>query len=232
MTESATQIALWSRLSATQKLMVRGIVLLASMFLLVVSIGAMSARGSRGHGAGAYAGSSVVAEYRALERKLEATIGELEVLKLELNRANSLLRYSARYTVRADLAELVYSIALREAIDPELAFRLVYVESKFNSRAVSSAGAVGLTQVLLSTGRFYEPELTLDQLMEPARNLRIGFRYLSDLLKKYGGDAETALAAYNRGPSRVTELIDSGRDPRNSYVSAIMSVYDPGKNPF
>jgi len=76
-------------------------------------------------------------------------------------------------------------VALSEGIDPGLAFRLVKVESGFNPRATSHVGAVGLTQVLPSTARLYEPGLTTQQLYDRDTNLRIGFRYLRDLLDRY-----------------------------------------------
>src|SRR3989454_8132498 len=85
----------------------------------------------------------------------------------------------------ADLAAATYDIALAEGVDPVLAFRLVRVESGFNPRAKSREGALGLTQVLPSTARLYEPGLTTSQLYERDTNLRLGFRYLHDLLERY-----------------------------------------------
>ena len=68
--------------------------------------------------------------------------------------------YSSRYHIGADLAGSVYDIALAEGIEPELAFRLVKVESDFNEHASSSAGALGLTQVMPSTAQFFVPGIT------------------------------------------------------------------------
>jgi soluble lytic murein transglycosylase-like protein len=116
-------------------------------------------------------------------------------------------------------------------VDPHLAFRLVNVESGFNQRATSSAGAVGYTQTLPSTARLYEPGLTLAQLYDRETNLRLGFRYLRDLLERYDGGTDAglslALLAYNRGPARLEELLDAGRDPQNGYATAVMRGYRP-----
>src|SRR5947208_2787361 len=84
-------------------------------------------------------------------------------------------------------------------------------------------------QVVPSTARLYEPGLTMQQLYDRNTNLRLGFRYLRDLLERYEGTPEAklrlALLAYNRGPSKVQELLDAGRDPQNGYATHIMKGY-------
>ncbi|MGH7700089.1 MAG: lytic transglycosylase domain-containing protein [Gemmatimonadales bacterium] len=168
---------------------------------------------------------ALLAELRALSQQLDAARGELEVARVQLERADAVLAYSAQYAIPADLATVIYDIALSEGVDPDLAFRLVRVESRFNPRAKSRAGALGLTQVLPSTARLYEPGLTTAQLYERETNLRIGFRYLRDLLERYDGNLEMALLAYNRGPGRVDGLINRGRDARNGYAESVMKGY-------
>src|SRR3989442_574719 len=127
----------------------------------------------------------VLGELRSLTQELEAAKGELAVARLQLERADAIIEYSGRYGVPADLAAATYDIALAEGVDPVLAFRLVRLESGFNPRAKSREGALGLTQVLPSTARLYEPGLTTSQLYERATNLRLGFRYLHDLLERF-----------------------------------------------
>lgn len=160
-------------------------------------------------------------------QQLESLQGELTVARLQLNRAEAIMEFSGRYDIPADLASAVYDIALAEGIDPGLAFRLVSVESRFDSRARSSAGALGLTQILPSTARLYEPSLTNEQLYERETNLRLGFRYLHDLLVRYGDDLERALLAYNRGPSKVQDLVKAGVNPSNGYAQSVMRGYHP-----
>jgi soluble lytic murein transglycosylase-like protein len=165
----------------------------------------------------------------SLERTLEMTRGELTIARLQFERASAVLDYATRYQIAADVAIDVYDIALAEGIDPGLAFRLVRVESNFVADATSSAGALGYTQILPSTARLYEPGLTTQQLYERRTNLRLGFRYLRDLLDRYEGEPRTglklALLAYNRGPARVQELLEAGQDPQNGYAAAIMGEY-------
>lgn len=226
MNARARALARWDRFSATQRLTLRGIVLLAGMFVLAGLLGGQARKAVAADDAVAYTGTAVTSEFRRLRLSLDTTSGELELTRLRLARAEEILAYSARYQIAADLAALIHDVALREGIEPELAFRLVNLESRFLPRARSSAGALGLAQVMPATARFYEPTITSEGLYHPETNLRIGFRYLRDLLEVYG-DVELALLAYNRGPTRLKHLMDAGRDPRNGYASKIMKDY-PG----
>ena len=123
----------------------------------------------------------LLSELRALRQELDAKQGELEVARLQLDRANAGISYSSEYKITADLATAIYDVALSEQLNPALAFPLVKIESNFNVRAKSKVGALGLTQVLPSTARLYEPGLTNEQLYDRETNLRLGFRYLRDL---------------------------------------------------
>ncbi|HJR50782.1 MAG TPA: hypothetical protein VJ794_06735, partial [Gemmatimonadales bacterium] len=96
----------------------------------------------------------------SLEQQLTGTQGELELVKLQLERTSAILENSARYQIPADLAEDIYDIALSEGIDPALGFQLVKVESGFKANARSSMAAFGYTQLQLPTARFYDPDVT------------------------------------------------------------------------
>ena len=210
----------------TRKLMLRGTVLLLGA-LVVSSIGGWARRATADdHPAPA---TALPGELRSLAQMLEATRGELAVARLQLERANAIIEYSTRYRIAADLSSAIYDVALAEGVDPALGFRLVRAESSFNPKALSKVGAVGYTQVLPSTARLYEPGLTVQQLYDRNTNLRLGFRYLRDLLERYDGNPEAklrlALLAYNRGPVRVQEVLDAGRNPENGYAAGIMKGY-------
>ena len=213
----------WRSLSATQQLMLWGLVVVWTVLGLGAATGGMAANAMVSGTGVAYTGTAIHSQFDAL-RQTDAASGELEIARLKLKRAEALVDYSTRYQVPADLVGLIYDTALREGIDPELAFRLVKIESAFVVRARSSAGALGLAQVQPATARFYRPTITPDELFDPARNLSIGFRYLRDLLAVYG-DIKLALLAYNRGPARLKELLDQGRDPSNGYASSVMAGY-------
>ncbi len=152
--------------------------------------------------------------------------GELDLAKVQLDRMHKIFAYSSRYGIGADLAGSIYEIALAEGIDPELAFRLVNVESEFNEKAVSPVGAVGLTQLMLPTARYFDKDVTREKLYDRETNLRIGFRYLRGLVKSYKGDLKLALLVYNRGPVAVERSLTAGLDPANGYDRVILKGYE------
>jgi soluble lytic murein transglycosylase-like protein len=154
--------------------------------------------------------------------QLTAREGELELAKLELNRVSAVMNNSQRYRIPADLAASIYDIAVSEGIDPKVAYSLVNVESEFFHRAVSPVGALGLTQVMPATGRALQPGLQRTDLFDPETNLRLGFRYLREMIARYNGDLNLALHAYNRGPTNVDRILRSGGDPANGYADAIL----------
>lgn len=163
-------------------------------------------------------------EVADLQVQLSAARGDLAVAKLATERAETIMRYSTQYQIPADLATAVYDVALSEGIDPSIGFRLVQVESNFKPKARSSASAIGFTQVRLPTARFYQAGITERQLYDRDTNLRIGFRFLRDLLRHFDGDLRLALLAYNRGPQRVRDILAAGGDPSNGYASAVMGT--------
>ena len=158
--------------------------------------------------------------------QLSAARGEMDLLRIQLDRANAILAGSTKYQIPADLATAIYDIALSEGIDPALGFQLVKIESNFKATARSSAGAVGYTQLQVATARFYERGVTEKALMTDRElNLRIGFRFLNDLLDKFDRDTHLALLAYNRGPAKVADILAQGGDPTNGYSEAVLDGY-------
>ncbi|GHC93759.1 lytic transglycosylase domain-containing protein [Novosphingobium pokkalii] len=104
------------------------------------------------------------------------------------------------------------------AISPALLEALVWQESRWRPQAVSSAGAVGLGQLMPGTAR------TLGvNPRDPVANLRASARYLKSLLDRFDGNIEWALAAYNAGPERVARAggIPAIAETR-AYVRAVM----------
>jgi soluble lytic murein transglycosylase-like protein len=162
---------------------------------------------------------------RSLAFALDSARGELDLVRAQLERAEKVINYSSRYKIGADLAGTIVDVASAEGIDPELAFRLVKLESDFNTRAVSPVGAVGLTQLMPSTAKFYEKGITREKLYDPQTNLRIGFRYLRGLVNEYDGDVKLALLVYNRGPVAVAKSRAQGDNPSNGYDRILTKGY-------
>jgi soluble lytic murein transglycosylase-like protein len=161
-------------------------------------------------------------EVAALHRELDAARSEVTKLSGRLERMTSVARYSSLYNVPADLAGAIYDIALAEGIHPSLGFQLVKVESGFKPGARSTRGAIGYTQLRIKTARSYQAGLSEEDLVDRDTNLRIGFRFLKDLLRQFDQDLHMALVAYNRGPTRVVEMMARGEDPANGYAEVVL----------
>jgi len=169
--------------------------------------------------------ASVFASEGDLRHALDSLQGELNIANAQLDRWKRVAHYSAHYGIGADLSGQIYDIALAEGIEPDLAFRLVQLESGFNTHAKSPVGAIGLTQLTMPTARFYEKGITEKTLQEPRHNLRIGFRYLRGLIEENKGDVRLALLVYNRGPVAVKNALQAGLNPTNGYDRIIMKGY-------
>ncbi|MET0732761.1 MAG: lytic transglycosylase domain-containing protein [Casimicrobiaceae bacterium] len=105
-------------------------------------------------------------------------------------------------------APLIERHASVNSLDAALLKAMIAVESGYDPAAVSDKGAIGLMQVMPATGERYGVAADMRQsvvqkLMDPATNVRIGARYLRDLLKLFAGDRTLALAAYNAGEQAV-----------------------------
>ena len=112
-------------------------------------------------------------------------------------------------------------------LDPYLVASLIRQESEFNALALSRANAVGLMQLLPKTGKTVAKQVKLKgysapQLYTPAVNLELGTRYFKEMIDKYNGQFEYALAAYNAGSDRVGDWLGQGhyRDPQE-FVESI-----------
>lgn len=98
--------------------------------------------------------------------------------------------------------------AARHGIDPNLLFAVMRVESVYNPRIISYAGAIGLMQIMPRTGAFIAHQqdyegFTVDQLLEPELNIDFAAWYLSSLIERFDGRVPLAVAAYNGGPHNV-----------------------------
>jgi hypothetical protein len=169
----------------------------------------------------------VARQMGSLSEQLEAARGETVVIKLQLERANVIMANSTRYQIPSDLSASIYDIALSEGIDPALGYQLVKIESGFKSTARSRMDAFGYTQLQVATARFYQPGVTQRDLYDRDTNLRIGFRFLNDLLERFNYDVHLALLAYNRGPARVNDILAKGGNPANGYSDAVLKGFKP-----
>ncbi len=146
-------------------------------------------------------------------------------------------RYPMRYEAE------IRAVAEEFSLDPAYVASVVLAESSFDAQAVSSAGAIGLMQVMPATGEWIAGKLDeafdAQRLYEPEVNLRYGCWYLRFLLDRYDGDMRTASTAYHQGQGRVDEWLQDpqySQDGRtltaissavtDTYVSRIMESYE------
>jgi soluble lytic murein transglycosylase-like protein len=124
------------------------------------------------------------------------------------------------------------------SVDYELLQALIVAESGFNSTAVSPKGAVGLMQIMPATAERYglvgDAKLSIEQkLTDPKTNIRIGTRYLSDLIRMFPGQLELAVASYNAGEGAVQRA--GNRIPNyketQAYVKTVLQLYNGLKPP-
>ena len=149
-----------------------------------------------------------------------------------------LSRYPMTYApeIRAAAAEF--------SLDPAYVASVVLAESSFDAEAVSSAGAIGLMQIMPATGEWIAGKLEdepfdVQRLYQPEVNLRYGCWYLRFLLDRYDEDMYTASTAYHQGQGRVDQWLEDpqySQDGRtltaissavtDTYVSRIMESYE------
>lgn len=136
-----------------------------------------------------------------------------------LNQGAEMASDAAEANVPAEYVSLVKESANSFGISFPLMSGLIQQESQWNPDAVSSAGAQGLTQLMPETAR----QLGVTDPFDPAQSIEGGSRYLADMLDRFNGSIELALAAYNAGPNAVEKHDDIPPiQETQDYVPAVL----------
>jgi len=145
-----------------------------------------------------------------------------------------------KWFYKTDYSEYVEKYSKMYDVDESLIFAIIKNESNFDKDAISKVGAKGLMQIMDSTAEDVAEELKLEKydLLLPEDNIKIGVKYFSYLINKYG-EIPLALAAYNAGFGTVDTWIDKGivsqtgndyenipYKETNMYVRKILRDYD------
>jgi soluble lytic murein transglycosylase-like protein len=93
---------------------------------------------------------------------------------------------------------LIENARLSEYVTPALAIAVAKIESDLRSDAVSNKGAIGVMQIMPRTG-LLEFGVKRNDLFNPIINIKIGVKFLDQLIKKYKGNIGVALSHYNGG---------------------------------
>jgi hypothetical protein len=126
----------------------------------------------------------------------------------------------------AQMQPWVEQIAVRHDLDPDLINGVIWVESRFQPRAQSPAGARGLMQLMPGTAAEMARELgrPVARVYDPELNIEMGTRYLLHMLDRFDGDETLALAAYNAGAGNVGKWMEEDGElpPRSlQYVENV-----------
>jgi soluble lytic murein transglycosylase len=128
----------------------------------------------------------------------------------------------------ANLASAIVSEARAHDFDPSLVLAVIEVESNFDNFAVSPVGALGLMQIMPSTGEALALRVGIDwhgnrTLFDPVLNVKLGVAYLHELRERFG-HLPTVLAAYNWGPGRIGRWVRSGSALPVHYAQRVLSA--------
>ncbi|HEY8034549.1 MAG TPA: lytic transglycosylase domain-containing protein [Methylobacter sp.] len=121
-------------------------------------------------------------------------------------------------------ADLIAEAANRHQVDVRLLHAVIQAESAYDASAISSAGAVGLMQLMPDTARRYG----VSNRNDPVQNIDGGTHYLKDLLRMFDSNLNLAVAAYNAGEGAVMRYNNSipPYPETQNYVKTVMSLYN------
>jgi soluble lytic murein transglycosylase-like protein len=124
------------------------------------------------------------------------------------------------------ITDQIVAEAQNQGLDPRLALEVAIAESNLDPTAVSTAGAIGVFQLMPSTAAMLGVDPT-----NVVQNIQGGIAYLRQMLDQFGGNVAQALAAYNWGPANVAAALSSGANwiaqapaETRNYVSRILSA--------
>lgn len=130
---------------------------------------------------------------------------------------------STTTTQSGNLEDIVKAYANKNDLQVNLVRAVIEAESAWDSKALSSVGAMGLMQLMPGTAK----TLGVQDAFDPEQNIAGGTKYLKMMLDKFDGDVELALAAYNAGPGAVEKY--KGIPPYDetiNYVDNVMLIYE------
>ncbi len=152
--------------------------------------------------------------------RMQASPSRTRTLRQKSTEATWTQSVKTETQVPENLKLVIAESARKYEIPEKLLSAVIKVESNFNPRAVSSEGARGLMQLMPATAR----QLGVKNAFDIQQNVDAGSRYLKEMLDRYDGKVDLALAAYNAGPGAVDRYggIPPYRETKG-YVKKVMT---------
>ncbi len=123
--------------------------------------------------------------------------------------------------IPAHIASYIVDAASQFHVDPNLVAAMAFKESRFNANAVSWRGAQGILQLMPKTAKW----LGVTDSFDAKQNIFAGTKYISQLLQRFNGNVDMAVAAYNAGPERVAKEGPQATAESADYVKVVTSLY-------
>jgi hypothetical protein len=155
-----------------------------------------------------------------------APSSDVRTFKVPLSKEPVLVTKPTPRNYSGSYDDLIVEHAKAQNLRADLVRAVVQVESGYNAGAISPKGAMGLMQLMPTTAR----QLGVRAPFDPAENIRGGTTYLRQLLERFDGNEELALAAYNAGPMAVDRYgnqVPPYRETRN-YVRKVRTQTNLG----
>ncbi len=140
---------------------------------------------------------------------------------LRIRGGASRARVEPRVTREYDPA--IARVSKQHGISPALVKAVIAAESGFDPEAISTKGAQGLMQLMPTTAE----RMGVDDALDPWQNIEGGTRYLSEMIERFPGELNLALAAYNAGPEAVKRHrgVPPYKETR-TYVRRVLRYYE------
>jgi soluble lytic murein transglycosylase-like protein len=129
---------------------------------------------------------------------------------------------SSSSTSSGNFESIIQQASKKYGVDADLVKAVIQNESAYDPSAVSSAGAMGLMQLMPATAA----NLGVEDPMNPSDNIEGGVKLLRELLNQFGGNLTNTVAAYNAGAGAVQQY--DGVPPyqeTQTYVNRVLSTY-------